>query len=63
MQVTVDHELCIGCGACEDECPEVFSVGEDGLSRVINSDIDPRLFGAVRNAEDFCPVSAISITE
>lgn len=63
MKVTVDHDLCIGCGACEEECPEVFQLRDDNLSYVINDNIDPKLYGTVRNAEDFCPVTAISIVE
>ncbi len=30
----VDPDLCTGCGICEDVCPDVFEVGDDGISRV-----------------------------
>ena len=33
MKVEIDREECIFCGACWEECPEVFEEGEaEGLS-------------------------------
>lgn len=59
----VDHDLCIGCGNCEAECPEVFEVRDDGLAHVICDDVSPELYGCVRDAKESCPVDAISINE
>ena len=28
-KVVVDEEECIGCGNCEDVCPEVFKLDKD----------------------------------
>ena len=33
MKFSVDQELCIGCGACEGTCPEVFEL-QNGKSQV-----------------------------
>lgn len=63
MKPIVDTDLCIGCGNCEDLCPEVFRLDDDGLSRVIMESPGPELYGCVRDAEGQCPVSAISIEE
>ncbi|MBS3956371.1 MAG: ferredoxin [Clostridiales bacterium] len=63
MRVLVDHDLCIGCGVCEETCPEVFQLRDDGLSHVIEANPGHELYGAIRDAEDMCPVDAISITE
>jgi ferredoxin len=63
MKAIVDHDLCIGCGVCEETCPEVFQLREDGLSYVINESPEPELYGPVRDAADMCPVEAISIEE
>jgi ferredoxin len=64
MKPVVDEDLCIGCGNCEDECPEVFRLEDDGLAHVIGSEeFGEDLYGCIRNAADSCPVDAISIEE
>lgn len=63
MKTIVDPDLCIGCGVCEDACPEVFRVMEDGVAHVIAESPEPELYGAVRDAAEMCPVEAISISE
>ena len=62
MKAVVDRDLCIGCGLCEDTCPEVFQLRDDGLAYVIMDEIEPELYGAVRDCADLCPVDAISAT-
>ncbi len=60
-KVTVNQELCIGCGACANLCPGVFELQEDGKSKVINEDgcrkCDCEL------AANSCPVGAIKVEE
>jgi len=63
MKPVVDEDLCIGCGACEDLCPDVFRLEDDGLAHVINENVEPEMYGCVRDAADACPVSAISVSE
>jgi len=63
MKPIVDRDLCIGCGACEDICPECFELGEDGISIVRTETPGPELYGCVRDAADSCPVGAISVGE
>lgn len=63
MKPVVDHDLCIGCGNCEDTCPEVFRLEDDGLAHVLVEDPGPDLYGCVRDAADSCPVDAITIEE
>ena len=63
MKPVVDTDLCIGCGKCETECPEVFRLEDDGISHVIMSDPGEDLYGCVRDAIDSCPTEAISIKE
>jgi ferredoxin len=57
----VDPDLCTGCAACSDICPEVFGMGDDDLAKVINQQ------GAgeakVQEAIDGCPSEAISWIE
>lgn len=63
MRAEVDRDLCIGCGLCEEECPDVFVLREDGYAYVIAEDITPELYDLVRGAADVCPVEAISIRQ
>lgn len=61
MRPIVDRDLCIGCGLCEETCPEVFRMGNDGIAYVIDRDPAPETYGDVQAAVELCPVSAISI--
>ena len=63
MKPHVDEDLCIGCAACEDVCPDVFRIEDDGLSHVIRSEPGPEYYDCTRAAADECPTDAISITE
>ena len=59
MKFKVDHDLCVGCGACEATCPEVFKL-EDDVSNVILNPVPENLEVSAIEAEDGCPVGAIS---
>lgn len=61
MKPVVDHDLCIGCGACEAVCPDVFQMGADGLSHVIMAEVGPDQEDCVNEAAEGCPVGAISV--
>lgn len=63
MKPVVDRDLCIGCSLCADTCPEVFRMEEDGLSHVIDENPPAEEYDCVREAEEICPVEAISIVE
>lgn len=48
---------CISCGACEDICPEVFSVPD---RMVVKSGVDLSKFEAeILDAAESCPVEVI----
>ena len=57
----IDVELCVGCGACEDTCPDVFELQDDGLSHVIDAAACSEC--ECQEAADSCPTEAISIIE
>ena len=38
MRVWIDQDLCTGDGICEDLCPEVFVILEDGIAYVQEPD-------------------------
>ncbi len=61
-KITVDKAECIGCGACEAQCPDGFEMDQDEAKakpkKVKVDDI-----GCVKEAADVCPVNAIKIEE
>lgn len=58
MKATV-NDTCIGCGLCAGTCPEVFSMGDDGLAH--GGEVPSDQLPDAQTARDGCPVSAISI--
>lgn len=63
MRVKVEHDLCTGDGICEEVCPEIFEVREDGLAYVKDEDVPEDLEDAVKEAVEQCPSEAIIIEE
>lgn len=61
MKAIVDRDLCIGCGVCEQMCPEVFVMAEDGLARVIDEDPPRESYADIQGCVEMCPVAAISV--
>ncbi len=59
MNVVVDPLLCTACGICVELCPEVFEMGIEA-AEVIEDPVPLDLMDLVHEAEDSCPVEAIS---
>jgi ferredoxin len=62
MKASVDPERCQGHARCWQICPEVFTLDEDGYSRVQGEEVPPDLEGKAREAEANCPERAIALT-
>jgi ferredoxin len=57
-KVYIDEEECIGCGSCEEICPEVFKLNEDtDKAEVIKPEGGPE--DLIEEAMTTCPVECI----
>jgi ferredoxin len=79
VRVWIDQDLCTGDGLCNDHCPDLFVLLDDGISyvrdhvtRVVQSDpggrtcmvaVPRRLEGSVIDAAEACPGECIFIEE
>ena len=61
MEVKVNKDACIGCGACQAVCPEVFELDDDGYAKTIKNEIKDEEKDAVIEASEGCPTSAIKV--
>jgi ferredoxin len=53
-------DTCTACGLCCDTCPEVFEMGDD-IATVIVDAVPEQYEEAAQQAADECPVQAIVI--
>ena len=61
MKFKVDQNACIGCGACQAVCEEVFEITDDGYAVAKNEEIkDEEVKENAISAMEGCPTSAIS---
>ena len=58
-RVTVDVSTCVGCGLCEQSCPEVFEVQGDGIAHVKASSCATC---NLQEVADSCPVNSIKVS-
>lgn len=66
VTVEVDQELCIGDQICASMASDIFEMGDDNLSYVVDGmeELDEEsLVVAAKDAADACPVDAITVTE
>ena len=59
-KIIIDKDACIGCGVCENLCPDVFKLGDDMKAEALVPESD---LPCVQDAVDSCPVSAIKLEE
>ncbi|HHW18331.1 MAG TPA: ferredoxin [Firmicutes bacterium] len=62
-KVTVDKDLCIGCGLCADTCPDVFQLEDDGKAGVKSQDAANANLSCAKDAASTCPTEAIKVQE
>jgi ferredoxin len=59
MKVRIE-DTCTACGLCCDTCPEVFEMGDD-MATVIVDEVPAESEDAAQQAADECPVEAIVV--
>lgn len=57
-KVNVDTSTCVGCGLCEQLCPEVFEVDGNGIAHVKTQVC---LTHNLKEIAEQCPVEAIKV--
>jgi len=63
MRAIIDEDACTGCGLCEETCPEVFKLNDDGVATVIVDEIPEDVLESAEEAAENCPVEAIKLEE
>jgi ferredoxin len=61
MRISIDKNLCLGCGTCVTIASKTFKLGSDGKAEVIEPVGDKE--ETIKEAIDSCPVSAIKSTD
>lgn len=58
IPIQIDGNLCVGAGMCVSSHPDKFALQPDGRANYTGLVLDE---AAAREAEELCPVSAISL--
>lgn len=61
MKAFVDKNICIGCELCPSVAPDIFRMDDDGLAVAEDFEIPEELIDSAKDAEDQCPVEAITV--
>jgi ferredoxin len=61
LQITVDHNVCVGNAMFETFAANTFALNENRQSTVVNPEEDPEEM--VLEAAENCPVSAITVVD
>ncbi|NLC66254.1 MAG: ferredoxin [Clostridium sp.] len=59
MKVSIDHDLCIGCGVCPSVAPDLFEMNDEGLADPLVDEVPEGEEDLAEEASDSCPVAAI----
>lgn len=59
MKLEVNQDVCIGCGACQAICPEVFEINDEGFAQATVDVIAEDFEETAIDAKESCPVNAI----
>jgi len=62
-KVSVNQDLCIGCGACQSIVNDVFEIDDQGLATVKCEEVAKELEEDVIDAAEGCPTNAIVVED
>jgi NAD-dependent dihydropyrimidine dehydrogenase PreA subunit len=57
--IQIDKSLCVGCGGCNEFCPEGILDVNEGLATVVNDLLDKCL--ECGECEEYCPEKAVKV--
>ena len=61
MKFKIDKDACIGCGACQAICEDVFEITDDGYATTKDVEVkDEEVKENAISAMEGCPTSAIT---
>ena len=64
MKVSVNKDVCLGCGACVSTCGEVFDYNEDQSFAIVKTpEVPEDQKSSVEDAKAGCPTGAIIVEE
>lgn len=63
MKVKVLEDTCIGCGACQAICEDVFEINDEGFAQAKVDVVPENVKEECMDAVEGCPVSAIVVED
>ncbi|MCQ8829912.1 ferredoxin [Streptomyces malaysiensis] len=63
MKITVNTDVCIGAAMCTGLSPQVFTLDEEGIVSLRETNPPEELRARIEQAVGFCPVAAIKIQD
>ncbi|WP_327286163.1 MULTISPECIES: ferredoxin [unclassified Streptomyces] len=63
LQVIIDKDVCVACGACVLSGPDVFDQNEDGQAVLVVDEPGESLRDQILESIEACPVQALSLVE
>lgn len=62
LYVKVDLRKCCGYKLCNDVCPEIYKLDDQGFAYVESDRVPPGLEAKARQGADVCPEAAILVS-
>ena len=59
-KITIDEDVCVGCGLCVNSCPDCFEMVDSGVAKVKSQECSNC---DLKDAANQCPVNAIFVEQ